>query len=163
MLFRSGAYDLVVPFRWDQANGQNDDIRIQITDQTSGNVEIDQHYTFTGGRNDHTIPLEGVMARGRKTIKFTFTGVGNTGYITNIMAPTFNWVAEDYDATKVPSGYLAMPGTLELSSTYWTEGGLRIENAGSANPNFGYASNGASATAKVYGTEAGVYSANIDF
>ncbi len=160
---KAGAYDLVVPFRWDQANGQNDDIRIQITDQTSGNVEIDQHYTFTGGRNDHTIPLEGVMARGRKTIKFTFTGVGNTGYITNIMAPTFNWVAEDYDATKVPSGYLAMPGTLELSSTYWTEGGLRIENAGSANPNFGYASNGASATAKVYGTEAGVYSANIDF
>lgn len=159
---KAGAYELVVPFKWDQSNGQNDDIRIEITDQTTGKKEIDQHYNYTGGRTDQTIPLEGVMTRGCKTIKFTFTSPG-TGYITNIMAPTFKWVSESYDSSKTPAGYLEMPGTLTLSSTYWTPNGLRIENPGSDTPNFGYASEGASATAKVFCKEGGVYSANIDF
>lgn len=159
---KAGAYELVVPFKWDQSNGQNDDIRIEITDQTTGKKEIDQHYNYTGGRTDQTIPLEGVMTRGCKTIKFTFTSPG-TGFITNIMAPTFKWVSEEYDSSKTPAGYLEMPGTLTLSSTYWTPSGLRIENPESDTPNFGYASEGASATAKVFCKEAGVYSANIDF
>lgn len=159
---KAGAYDLVVPFKWDQSAGQSDDIRIEITDQKTGKKEIDQHYPYTGGRTDQTIPLEGAMTRGCKTIKFTFTSPG-TGYITNIMAPTFKWVSESYDSSKTPAGYLEMPGTLTLSSTYWTPNGLRIENPGSDTPNFGYASEGASATAKVFCKEAGVYSANIDF
>lgn len=159
---KAGAYDLVVPFKWDQSAGQSDDIRIEITDQKTGKKEIDQHYNYTGGRTDQTIPLEGVMTCGCKTIKFTFTSPG-TGYITNIMAPTFKWVSESYDSSKTPAGYLEMPGTLTLSSTYWTPNGLRIENPGSDTPNFGYASEGASATAKVFCKEGGVYSANIDF
>lgn len=159
---KAGAYNLVVPFKWDQSSGQNDDIRIEITDQTTGKKEIDQHYAFTGGRTEQTIPLEGVMTRGRKTIKFTFTSPG-TGYITNIMAPTFNWVSESYDSNKTPAGYLEMPGTLTISKTYWSENGLIIEKAETDTPNFGYASNGNSATAKVFCKEAGVYSANIDF
>lgn len=159
---KAGAYNLVVPFKWDQSSGQNDDIRIEITDQTTGKKEIDQHYAFTGGRTEQTIPLEGVMTRGCKTIKFTFTSPG-TGYITNIMAPTFNWVSESDDSNKTPAGYLEMPGTLTISKTYWSENGLLIEKAETDTPNFGYASNGNSATAKVFCKEAGVYSANIDF
>ncbi|MCM1070156.1 MAG: pectinesterase family protein [[Clostridium] fimetarium] len=160
---KAGAYEMVMPFRWDQANGQNDDIHFVITDQATGKVEIDQHFIFTGGRDDKTIPLEGVISKGRKTFKVTFTGVGNTSYITNIMAPTFNWVSEDYDASRIPSGYLAIPGTLTLSKNYWTENGLQIENETSETPNFGWASNGSSATARVYCAEEGFYSAKFDF
>ncbi len=160
---KAGAYEMVMPFRWDQANGQNDDIHFVITDQATGNVEIDQHFIFTGGRDDKTIPLEGVISKGRKTFKVTFTGVGNTSYITNIMAPTFNWVSEDYDASQIPSGYLAIPGTLSISKNYWTENGLRVENDNTETPNFGYASNGNYATARVYCAEEGFYTAKFNF
>lgn len=159
---KAGVYELVVPFKWDQSNGQNDDIHIQITDQTTGNVEIDQHYNYTGGRTDQTIGLEGVMARGRKTIKFTFTSPG-TGYITNIMAPTFKWVSEEYSDTPA-EGIDHAPGQFnEITEATWTcDGGCKVESGNNPH-NIGYVGNGSAASTKFYCDEAGVYSIDCNF
>ena len=159
---KAGAYELVVPFKWDQSNGQNDDIRIEITDQTTGKKEIDQHYNYTGGRTDQTIPLEGVMTRGCKTIKFTFTSPG-TGYITNIMAPTFKWVSEEYSDTPA-EGIDHAPGQFnEITEATWTcEGGCKVESGNNPH-NIGYVGNGSAASTKFYCDEAGVYSIDCNF
>ncbi len=159
---KAGAYEIAIPFTWERGGGQSDDVRIEITDLTTGRKEIDQHYNYVGGKTVQTVQLEGVMARGKKSIKFTFT-TQSGGFITNIKAPTFNWVGETFEYTETPSGYLEMPGTLTLNKTYWTENGLRIENSDTDSPNFGWASNGASATAKVFCKEEGVYSLNVNF
>ena len=57
----AGAYTM--GWKWNISNGGT--ARITITDQESGEVEIDQNWTIAGGDNE--IPLEGLITKGKKT------------------------------------------------------------------------------------------------
>nr|MDE6126091.1 hypothetical protein [Muribaculaceae bacterium] len=126
-----------------------------------GVVETSVTMPYNKETGDVVVDFPKQITVGPKTLTVSFAA-DHSSYICNFHAPSFTWI-EEGEASTIPAGYLEIPGTLTLSTTYWTEGGLRIENAATDNPNFGYASNGASATAKVYCSEAGVYSAQFNF
>ncbi|MDE7097379.1 MAG: hypothetical protein K2O47_07800, partial [Muribaculaceae bacterium] len=61
----------------------------------------------------------------------------------------------------VPTGWMAIPGVLDIAHSSWKYDGLRLEEKNGLK-NIGYVKNNTSATGEVYVTEPGVYSMTID-
>lgn len=82
-------------WKWNISNGGT--ARITITDQESGEVEIDQNWTIAGGDNE--IPLEGLITKGKKDISLALSA-SHDGFIGNYFSPVFTRTADSYAAVK---------------------------------------------------------------
>ena len=89
----AGAYTM--GWKWNISNGGT--ARITITDQESGEVEIDQNWTIAGGDNE--IPLEGLITKGKKDISLALSA-SHDGWIGNYFSPVFTRTADSYAAVK---------------------------------------------------------------
>ena len=89
----AGAYTM--GWKWNISNGGT--ARITITDQESGEVEIDQNWTIAGGDNE--IPLEGLITKGKKDISLALSA-SHDRWIGNYFSPVFTRTADSYAAVK---------------------------------------------------------------
>ena len=78
------------------------DMRIEITDEESGEKEVDTYYNIPD-KHEANILLEGTLTEGKKTIKYTFLS-DSDGYLVNYRNQTLTKVGETYAALKSVTG-----------------------------------------------------------
>ncbi len=124
-----------------------------------GLVETSVVMPYNKEKGDVEVNFPDQLSVGPKTLTVSFAA-DHTGFICNFHAPSFTWVEEGV-ASEVPAGYAPVPGELPISEAFWTLDGLKIEANNPAN--FGYASNNAGASARMYVKEEGNYSVHFNF
>lgn len=152
---KAGAYNMV--WEWNSQTPGDDNVEIVVKDLGSGRVEVDQIWKTRQGVS--TIPLEGTITEGDKSITFTLTA-SHSSYLGNYFSPTFEWVSDTFEYTDVPTGWDVIPGALDVRN--WTYEGMRVENQGDVY-NVGYVTPNTSASHKFFCSDPGVYMMDIDF
>ncbi|MDE6370911.1 MAG: hypothetical protein K2K92_05425 [Duncaniella sp.] len=152
---KSGAYNMI--WEWNSQTLGDDNVEIVVKDLESGRVEVDQIWKTQKGES--TIPLEGTITEGDKSITFTITATHNS-YLGNYFSPTFEWVSDTFEYTGVPTGWDVIPGELDVRN--WTYDGMRVENKDGVY-NVGYVTPNTSASHRFFCSEQGVYMMDIDF
>ena len=100
-----------------------------------------------------------ITANGLST-KYSYSGDNSEGKTIDADGSTVITITM-LKGLSIPTGYMAIPGELSITHSSWDyQGGLKLENN---DTNIGYIKNKNSATGKLYVTESGVYSMNIDF
>ena len=94
-----GVYSMNIDFYWWKTAC---DMRIEITDEESGEKEVDTYY-YIPNKHEANILLEGTLTEGKKTIKYSFLS-NSSEYLVNYRNQTLTKVGETYAALKSVTG-----------------------------------------------------------
>ena len=94
-----GVYSMNIDFYWWKTAC---DMRIEITDEESGEKEVDTYY-YIPNKHEANILLEGTLTEGKKTIKYSFLS-NSSEYLVNYRNQTITKVGETYAALKSVTG-----------------------------------------------------------
>ncbi len=158
---KQGTYNAVIPVDYSYGNSF---IKITVADAATGVTEAVYDGSFPKNSTKWEpidFALTGTVTEGLKNVTFAFALGGGDRFAGNFKAPEFVWTGEGEveEKPEIPAGYDGLPGTVHIISGKYS-GGCRLENS---DTNVGYVKNGAKGEYKVFVTEEGVYSLNIDF